>query len=73
MSLEHMALYARLLRGSIIQVMDSGYIKAARTKGLTNSPAAADHPHPVQSRQLLIHSQFPEDSASLQGASHDRF
>ena len=35
MSLEHMALYTRLLRGSIIQVMDSGYIKAARTKGLT--------------------------------------
>lgn len=35
MSFEHMALYTRLLRGSIMQVMDSGYIKAARVKGLS--------------------------------------
>ena len=35
MSLEHMALYTRLLRSSVIQVMDSGYIKAARTKGMS--------------------------------------
>ena len=43
MSLEHMALYTRLLRGSIIQVMDTGYIKAARTKGLTYRAVMLKH------------------------------
>mgnify|MGYP002516106222 FL=1 len=43
MSLEHMALYTRLLRGSILQVMDSGYIRAARTKGLSYHAVMMKH------------------------------
>ncbi len=35
MSFEHIAMYTRLLRGSLLDVMNANYIMAARTKGLT--------------------------------------
>lgn len=43
LSLEHAALYTRLLRSSLLDAMNSNYIKVARTKGLSRTGAMLKH------------------------------
>ena len=43
LSLEHAAMYTRLLRSSLLDAMNSNYMKVARTKGLTRVGAMLRH------------------------------